>query len=140
MLIRLGDVFDELLNIDSPKWAFSEYYSRNRFSVTQDTNNYIIRAEVPGFQEKELHIGTRGNTLILSGKHEMSEGSKENYFVSENSSFERSYTLPSDVQLDGIVAEYRAGVLVLTLPKRKNTVSELKSVPIKALGPPSSDK
>ncbi len=127
-LVLLDNLLDDFFN--------STTAQRDQIQLDHDTNNYYIRAVVPGFEEKELQIITRGNVITLSGKQERSANDKKSVFSSfENRSFERSYTLPTDVQTDGVAAEYKAGILTVTMPRRKPPIAEIKTVPIKALGP-----
>ncbi|HLG27509.1 MAG TPA: Hsp20/alpha crystallin family protein [Paenisporosarcina sp.] len=121
------NIFDELLTLTTrPSWM------TDSITVERDANGYVIRAVIPGFEDKDLSVATRGNVIVISGKREKTE--TKNHFLSEDASFERTYTLPNDVQIDEISADYRAGVLVVTLPRRKTQAVEIKSVPIKVLG------
>ena len=101
-----------------------------QFSTEEDAENYYIRGVIPGFGDSEMNISTNENVLTISGKQEKTSEEKS-IFKSERSSFEQSYTLPQDVIVDDINAEYRAGVLVVTLPRKQKAIIEPKQIEIK---------
>jgi len=98
--------------------------------IYEDKNNIILEAELPGMKKDELSIDVKNNVLTLSGerKHEQ-ETKKENFHRIERSygKFSRSFTLPDSVKVDKVKANYKDGVLEITLPKPK----EAKAIPIK---------
>lgn len=98
---------------------------------SKNENSYVLRVVSPGFEEKELQVHVNRNVLTVSGKHERKEESKDKHFVMESTSFERSYTLPLDAVTDQITAEYKAGVLVVTIPRSTKTAEERKQIVIK---------
>jgi HSP20 family protein len=90
------------------------------FEVRETTDAYMIEADVPGVQEKDVDIELSGNRLTVSGTrgHEerRDEGSYHTYERSYGS-FVRSFTLPEDTDLDGIDAQLANGVLRVRVPK-----------------------
>ena len=88
-------------------------------NVTQDANNFYIRAEIPGANASDLNVSTEGNTVSISGKRDVPEENESvSYHRRERSggSFSRSIQLPSDFDRDRIEARYANGVLTVTLP------------------------
>jgi HSP20 family protein len=82
----------------------------------------IVRAEVPGVTEKELHIVCEPWRVILTGKREIREESKverkEEYpFYAEKTHLYRSVKLPVEIKPEHVKAILRNGMLELTLPK-----------------------
>ena len=89
-------------------------------NVTQDDENFYIRAEVPGIRPNELSISALRNRVSLSGNREIPrEQDRVSYHRRERAegTFNRTVTLPSDVNAERIDARYASGVLTLTLPK-----------------------
>ena len=89
-------------------------------NITQDDDNFYLRAEVPGIQPNELSISAVRNRVSLAGKREIqSEHDRVSYHRKERAegSFNRTVTLPMDVDAERVDARYADGILTLTLPK-----------------------
>src|ERR1051325_7105952 len=89
-------------------------------NVTQDDENFYIRAEIPGLKPSELSISALRNRVSLSGNREIPrEHDRVSYHRRERAegSFNRTVTLPTEVNAERIDARYASGVLTLTLPK-----------------------
>jgi HSP20 family protein len=89
-------------------------------NVSQDSENYYVRAEVPGIEPKQLDISALGRRLTLSGKREIAqEDSNASYHRKERAagSFNRTITLPAEFVAAKVDAQYRDGILTITLPK-----------------------
>ena len=82
----------------------------------------VIHAEVPGMKNEDIDVRVENNILTIRGKKERKEEVKEDgYFRTERSygTFSRSFSLPSTVNAAEIVAEYKEGILTLSLPKEE---------------------
>jgi len=82
----------------------------------------IVRAEVPGFTEKELNIVCEPWRVIISGKRELHEEGKverkqEFPYYTEKTNLYRSVKLPVEIKPEHVKAILRHGMLELTLPK-----------------------
>ncbi len=80
----------------------------------------MITAELPGLNEKDIHLSITGDVLTLKGeRHWSQEEKQENCYRGERwfGKFERALPLPIPVQADKVKASYRDGVLTVTLPK-----------------------
>jgi HSP20 family protein len=89
-------------------------------NVTQDDDNFYIRAEVPGIKAKELSISALRNRVSIAGKREIPrEDGKVSYHRQERAEgeFNRTVALPGEVNADKVDARYVDGILTLTLPK-----------------------
>jgi HSP20 family protein len=90
--------------------------------IYEQDGNLVLKAEVPGVDPKDVDIRLENNVLTLRGDRKIdSEVKRESYHRVERAygSFTRSFTLPSVVNQERIQAEYRDGVLKVTLPKRE---------------------
>jgi HSP20 family protein len=88
--------------------------------VTENEDNYVVKASIPGIDPNDLDITVLENTLTIKGElKDENENKDERYHVRERrwGSFSRSVTLPTAVKPDAVQAEYNQGVLKLTLPK-----------------------
>jgi HSP20 family protein len=100
-------------------------------NVTQDADNFYMRAEVPGVQASELSIAAVKNRLSIAGKREIpNEHERVSYHRKERpeGSFNRSLTLPTDLDVERIDARYADGILTLKLPKAEATKPRLINV------------
>ena len=85
---------------------------------TQD--ELVVTAELPGLNEKDIHLSITGDMLTLRGERGWNhEVKQESYYRGERwfGKFERTLPLPIPVQADKVKASYRDGVLTVTLPK-----------------------
>ena len=92
--------------------------------VVEEDDKYLVKAELPGVDEKDINVSISGNILTIDGEKEMkSEGKKDGYHYSESTygSFSRSITIPSSVDMSKIEADCDKGVLEISLPKMPDT-------------------
>ena len=90
----------------------------------------VVVAELPGLDEKAIHLSIIGDVLNLRGDRQWNQEVKqESCYRGERwyGKFERSLPLPMPVQADKVTAKYRDGVLTITLPK----VEEIRPKEIK---------
>ena len=89
-------------------------------NITQDDDNFYLRAEVPGIKPNELSISAVRNRVSLAGKREIQqEHERVSYHRKERpeGAFNRAVTLPTEVDAERVDARYADGILTLTLPK-----------------------
>jgi HSP20 family protein len=89
-------------------------------NVTQDNDNFYVRAEVPGIKASELSLSTLRNRLSISGKRAIPrEHERTSYHRQERAegSFNRTLTLPTEVDSERVEAHCADGILTVTLPK-----------------------
>jgi len=89
--------------------------------ILEKGGDMIIRCEVPGVSEKDIDLKLEGNVLTLKGEKKLDhEEKQESYHRVESfyGAFSRSFTLPDTVDADKIKADYKNGVLTITVPQR----------------------
>ncbi len=89
-------------------------------NVTEDKDNYRIRAELPGIKADELDISITGNSISLSGERKIPEedrNAKYHRREREAGTFQRMVSLPGDVEVEKVEAKCADGVLTVVLPK-----------------------
>jgi len=90
-----------------------------------------LKAELPGVDPKDIEARVECGTLYLKGERKFEkESKKENYHRIERTygSFMRSFALPTSVDADKVSAEYKDGVLTLTLPKKEEAKAKTITV------------
>jgi len=91
-----------------------------RVDVSETKDNYIVKAELPGLEVKDVNVSISGNVLTIKGekKKEEEEKDEHNHYVERYyGSFQRSFQLPAGMKTDKIEANFEKGVLKVTLPK-----------------------
>lgn len=92
--------------------------------IHEAENELVVKADLPGLQEKDIDIRVENNTLSIRGERKFErEVNEENYLRVERTygSFTRSFSLPNTIHTEGIRADYHDGVLTVHLPKREET-------------------
>jgi len=82
----------------------------------------VLKAELPGMDPNDVEVRVEDNTLYLKGERKYEKEVKEqNYHRVERSygSFARSFSLPNSIEADKVKAEFKDGLLTLTMPKRE---------------------
>jgi HSP20 family protein len=86
----------------------------------EDKDNLYVKAELPGMKREEIDVSLHEGTLSISGErksekqHENAEVHRAERFFGR---FQRTVTLPTPVAADKVKAQYKDGVLSITLPK-----------------------
>ena len=94
--------------------------------VKETPDAFVISADLPGVQEKDLDVSIAGNELCVSGKREEEARDEGNqYLAYERSygSFCRSFTLPAGSDAENVKADLKNGVLTITVPKKAGAQS-----------------
>jgi len=105
-----------------------------RVDVTEDNENLYVEADIPGVEKKDVKVSVVGDVLTISGeKKKESRDEKKNYYRIERTSgsFSRSFTLPAEIHSDKITAEFKDGVLKISLPKTEESKVVEKQIEIK---------
>ena len=90
--------------------------------IFENGDSLVLKAELPGINPDDVEIRVEDNTLYLKGERKFEKEVKEqNYHRVERSygTFTRSFSLPNSVDADKVGANYKDGVLTLTMPKKE---------------------
>ena len=104
--------------------------------ILETKEKTILKAELPGFDENQIHLHFEDGILSLEGERKFEkENADENYHRVERSygRFVRSFTIPSNVDNEKITAAFLNGILTVELPKREET--KPKAIRIQAQKP-----
>jgi HSP20 family protein len=122
---------------DSPLLPAAENRMLNKLPLVdvQETNDaYLVEAELPGFDEKQIKVQVEGGKLTIeSSKDEVKEEKKDRngtYLIQErrNISFHRSFTLPDNADSEAVTAVFKNGVLSLEIKKRTGNARRLVEI------------
>ncbi len=111
-------LFDDFLSHDSDEMFESRWHPV--VDLSENGDNYLVHAEIPGLNKKDVKITLQDNVLTISGEKKLEREEKnKTYHLVERShgQFTRSFNLPAKVDEKGIKAEFKNGVLEITLPK-----------------------
>ena len=89
--------------------------------IAETEKEIIVEIELPGVERKDVHVEVKDSVLRITGERRATiERRDRQYFRMERSygRFERHIRLPSSVDQEGIRAQFRAGILTVTLPKK----------------------
>jgi len=134
---RMRKFFEDFDTPFSGDWGLKNWTSSvftPRVDVTEDNENLYVHAELPGVDKKEIKINVNGDVLTISGEKKIEQrDEKKNYYRIERNygSFSRSFTLPAEVIVDKIAADFNDGVLKVTLPKTEEAKVVEKQIEIK---------
>lgn len=139
---RIDRVFDEFFSGESipslfrplatEVWDYEGAHFSPACDVEESNTHYLVSFDLPGVKKEEVKIELRDNQLIVSGerKKEHKEETKERVNQERYyGSFMRSFSLPSNTNLEKIEATYDNGVLQITMPKTATAVA--KHIPVK---------
>jgi HSP20 family protein len=105
------------------------------FDIREDENKYVVHADLPGVDVKDLDVSLSDGILTVNGekRHEHDDRG-ESYHRIERSygSFSRSFRIPEEVNMKRVDASHRDGVLTITLPKAGTQKSKKKKIQVKS--------
>jgi HSP20 family protein len=104
------------------------------FDVSETDEEFLVKAELPGVDPKNVEVNLTGNVLTIRGekKQEREEKTESLHRVERSfGSFSRSFSLPSEVKVDKITATYKDGVLDLKLPKTEPSKKKTIKIDVK---------
>ncbi|WP_437914935.1 Hsp20/alpha crystallin family protein [Sorangium sp. So ce302] len=125
------DPFGEVPRFERP-WGTS-YLLEMEVKETPDA--FVIHADVPGVEEKDIDVSIAGNVLTVSGKREEEARDEGDQYVSHErsyGSFCRSFTLPEGSDAENVGADLKNGVLTVTVPKKADVRSHRIPIGAKA--------
>jgi HSP20 family protein len=88
--------------------------------VMERDGNLILMLSIPGVDEKAIDLKVEGQILTVKGERKSLESEGYSYHQSESrfGAFSRSFTLPETTDLDNVKADYKNGILSITVPQK----------------------
>lgn len=127
--------FKEPFFSDSPLSPFGKDSFTPACNIEEENDQYTIVAEMPGVDPDDVEIEIDEYSISIKGKREekvTTENDDTKLHMVEHSygSFHRAFTLPENIDVDHISADYKNGVLTIDLPKIEEE-SNKRTIPIK---------
>ncbi len=145
-LIRMRDDMDRLFDEafgsmplpslfdDTDFFAGNSNILRPNIDITENKGNYVITAEVPGVEEKDLKLTMEQDSLVISGEkrseHEEKQDDKIHRIERIYGQFRRVLALPADAKADDITARFKNGVLTVTIGRDLSQASTQRQIRI----------
>lgn len=136
-LVSSQDRFDRLFTETFPRFFEEGEAPMGTWTpavdIYESDHDLKIKAELPGVDPKDIEARVENGALYLKGERKFEKESKdENYHRVERSygSFMRTFSLPASVDTEKVAAEYKDGVLTLTLPKKEE--AKAKTIKVQA--------
>jgi HSP20 family protein len=135
-LAKLDRDFEDVIShFMSHDWGVAKPYagSHQRPAIDSfiDNDRFILRADLPGVDPKDVEVSVEGNVLTIRGCRVGAAEDAQRDFVHREikyGSFERTISIPNGVKKEEISAAYRNGVLELTIPLDR--AAEVRRVPV----------
>ncbi len=121
-------IFDKFLDGELMDWNRTNYSSTNStlpaVNVSENHNEFLIEVAAPGMKKEDFKVHYDNGSLTISSEHknktEQKEGDKVTRREFSYQSFQRSFSVAENaVDADKIKANYKDGILFITLPKRE---------------------
>jgi len=115
-------IFDQWL--DTPQRTMRTFSPR--VEVRELEKEFVLRAELPGLSKEDVKLSLENRVLTISGEKKLEKREdKDNVYIRETAygEFSRSFNLSDGIDESNIKAEYKDGILMVTLPKSEKAVA-----------------
>src|SRR5688572_17025188 len=115
-----SNLIDRFFNESVARSGGSSYSFVPRVDILEEEKAFEIHVAVPGMSKDDFKIDLNDNYLTISGERKNSREKKESNYHSveiQYGTFSRSFTLPENVDANGISAKYLNGILEVSIPK-----------------------
>lgn len=127
-----GEGFDPFGKTGEENWSLSAWSPA--CDIYETDSEVVVKAELPEVKKEDVKVSVENNVLTIHGERKFSEESKrENYHRVERSygEFTRSFTLPAFVDTAKVNAEFKDGMLRVTMPKREEAKPKQIEIKVK---------
>ena len=100
--------------------------------IDETEDAFVVKAELPGVEKDDVTVNIDNGILTIKGEKKIETEDKKHHRVEcTYGSFVRSFTLPQEIKAEKIEAEYKNGVLTLTIPKSEEVKPQQIEVKVK---------
>ena len=133
---RLFDSFFRDLDVSpTGPWETGMETFSPSIDVREDEKEIVVKAELPGVEDKDVEVLLSGNALTLKGvKREEKEEKEKGYYHMERryGAFSRVIPLPEGVETEKTEASFKHGILTIRVPRKESAIETGKKIPIKS--------
>ena len=129
-IFRFQNALDQQLESDWLEGATTGTGAFPPINIFRQGHDFAAIIELPGVTKEDLSLEVRGNTLRISGRKTAAYGGNASTHRRERiaGSFDRTVNLPVQLDPDRVKAEYREGILTLSLPRAESDKPRLIKV------------
>jgi len=113
-------LFDRMLRGWQAPWDGGRGDWQWAVAVQERDDAVVVRAEAPGFEPSDFDLKVRGDNLILHAAHKSESRDGDDGWAWSQQEYYRSVPLPAATDPDRVAAQYRHGVLTVTLPRTED--------------------
>ena len=127
--VTFGRWFDEFFNRRLP--FETERFISPAIDIAEDENSMMVSVELPGMKKEDVTIEFENGVLSIKGEKRIEsekKGKSWHRIERRYGAFSRSMTLPPSVSTEGAQAEFKDGVLEISLPKKEEAKPKLLKV------------
>ncbi len=114
----------------SGKWGGDKLSLWNPPADAYETESeFTIEVELPGVDQERMQVETREGFLLVYGERRLERDVTSGaYQIMERTygPFARRFSLPSDIDMEGVSARFKNGILTITVPKRAKSASRVR--------------
>jgi HSP20 family protein len=128
---EMNRLFDDFFGGTPARTEWAEGVWSPTIDVSETKDKVMVEADLPGLKKEDVKISVQDDSLIIKGEKRQEKEEKEaDYHRVERSygSFFRSIPLPTPVKKEKVKANYKDGVLKITMPKSEEV--KPKEIPI----------
>lgn len=132
ILSTFSNFIDNVFERNFPD-IFGTNFNSPAVNVIENKDNFQLEVAAPGMDKKDFNLKINNNILSIGAKIENHKEEKNDNYARKEfgySSFERSFTLPKNVNADNINASYENGILKIIIPKKEDINQNYREINI----------
>ncbi len=127
-------LFDDVLNRSIADFVGSDVLvSQPAVNILETNTSFALEVAAPGFEKQNFTLSVENNYLTVSAQRENKQEENSERFTRREfrfDGFKRAFKLPATVNQEGVSAVYENGVLMITLPKKEEATTAVKTISI----------
>ena len=125
---QLDTIFDDVIVPTANRFDLTNYPA---VELTENESSFLLKVEVPGLEKSDLDVQATADSISISGERidkKESDTQRNTHSEFRYGKFQRVISLPKKIQNTNVTAEYKEGILYLTLPKKEDEKNKVVKV------------